>query len=85
MLLIDAGRREPEPPPPPPPRALWRPGDVEWRALRWPALMVALFLAGLLTAGWPSVGLIYATLVVACWRGSRLLAPHLVGMREHSQ
>jgi hypothetical protein len=82
-MLVDTGWR-PDPPPEPDPAPRRRP-DVPWRALAWTALVVALFVAGLLTAGWPSVGLVYAALLVSFWRGSRMLTPHAGTMRDYSQ
>jgi hypothetical protein len=85
-MLIDGGRR-PDPPPDPEPEPTRRRerADVPWRALGWSAVVVALFVAGLLTAGWPSVGLVYAALIVTCWRGSRPILPRVGTMRDHVQ
>jgi hypothetical protein len=82
-MLIDGGRR-PDPPPEPAPARRPLP-SVPWGALRWPAVVVALFAAGLLTAGWASVVLLYAVLIITCWRGSRPLLPRAGTMRDHVQ
>lgn len=79
-MFVEAGGRPPDPPPGRPRRH-----SIPWQALRWPAVVLALFVASLLTSGWVGVAFVYAALFVACWRGARLLGPHAGTMKDYSQ
>ena len=80
-MLIDT--REPPPEPGDDGGRGWRPAEVMWR-LRWVAVVGAMLLAAYLTSGWLSVGVSYAALYVAFWRGLKMM-PTVGGMRDYFQ
>jgi hypothetical protein len=81
MLLIDAGA---PPDPPPPRREPWLVSLVLDHLMPWPALVVWLLAAAVMTDGWPGVLCSWAAVLVAFWRMSRAFAG-VGGLRDHMQ
>jgi len=81
LMLIDT-RELPPDPPGEPGRPWW--GFVLARRLRWFAVVVALLVASYSTAGWLSLGFVYAALYLSVWRGLKLM-PTVGGVRDHFQ
>jgi len=80
-MLIDTRELPPEPS-----REPRRPrrGLELARRLRWFCVVVALLLASYATAGWLSIGFVYAALYLSVWRGLKLM-PTVGGIRDHFQ
>lgn len=55
---------------------------LEW-VLPWPALIVWLCVASCFADGWTGVGLVYAAVALAAWRGLRALPDE--GLNESRQ
>jgi hypothetical protein len=50
----------------------------------WPAIITWLIVAGLVLEGWVAVGALWTGVMLATWRGLRLLPPD-GGMRDYKQ
>lgn len=59
--------------------------QMPWRALLWPAVIVALFAAYALMSGGLGILFGWAAVLTAGWRGSKLFVTPAGGMREHHQ
>ena len=80
VMLVDTrepfeGRGEPA-------REPWIVSLLDW-VLPWPALIVWLCVASRFADGWPGVGLAYAAVALAAWRGLRSLP--VDGLNENRQ
>ncbi len=80
-MLIDTRDLPPEPAGEParPSRAL-----AVLRKLRWFLVVCALLAVSYSTAGWLSLGFVYAALYLSVWRGLKLM-PTVGGVRDHFQ
>jgi hypothetical protein len=80
MLLVDAGA----PQPPDPRREPWLVSLLLDHLMPWPALVVWLLAAAVMTDGWIGVLSSWAAVVIAFWRMSRAFSG--VGtLRDHLQ
>jgi hypothetical protein len=70
VMLIDT--REPFDDRKEPAREPWIVTLLDW-VFPWPALIVWLCVASLYADGWAGVGLVYAAVALAAWRGLRAL------------
>jgi hypothetical protein len=79
-MLIDTRELPPDPEP--------GGGEPWWaelpRRLRWSVIFVGLIIASYATDGWISLGLAYAALLLAVWRGLNLM-PTTGGMKDYHQ
>lgn len=57
---------------------------VPWRALLWPALIVGMFVAGIVVSGWAGVALVYGAAFCGAWRATKAI-PDLRGLKDHRQ
>jgi hypothetical protein len=82
MLLIDT--RGPPPDPPHPRRESWLISLVLDHLLPWPALVLWLVAAALMTDGWLGVGFSWSAVGIAFWRMS-LAFRGVGGLRDYFQ
>ena len=80
MLLIDTRT----PPPDPDRREPWLVSLLLDHLFPWPALVLWLLAASLMTDGWLGVLLSWAAVIVAFWRMSRAFSG-VGGLRDHRQ
>jgi hypothetical protein len=80
VMLVDT--REPFEERGEPAREPWIVSLLDW-VLPWPALIVWLCVASRFADGWAGVGLVYAAVALAAWRGLRTLPDE--GLNENRQ
>jgi hypothetical protein len=58
---------------------------IPWKLIGWSAVVLWLFAASLVTQGIVAAALAWIAVVVASWRGSRLLGSRTGGLRDYKQ
>ena len=80
-MLIDTRGQPPDPPPEQP--SWW--SRVDLRVLRWPILLLVMYVVSFALPGWPGLAIFYVAFFLTLWRAMKWMPPGGSPMRDYKQ